>query len=83
AGARGGAAAGALSVGALAGVSVFLVAILGPFGVTGLLIAMGGAAFSTIGGATVGAGAGAAFGSIGAEFCGVGVCKCSKRQRML
>ncbi|CAF1370142.1 unnamed protein product [Rotaria sordida] len=72
AGAREGAAAGVLSVGALAGVSVFLVAILGPFGVTGILIAMGGATLSTIGGATVGAGAGAAFGSVGAKFCGAG-----------
>ncbi|CAF1363031.1 unnamed protein product, partial [Rotaria sordida] len=45
---------------------------IAPFGVTGLLIAMGGAALSTIGGATVGAGVGAAFGSIGAEFCGAG-----------
>ncbi|CAF1210560.1 unnamed protein product [Rotaria sordida] len=76
AGACKGSAVGALSVGALAGVSVFLVAILGPLSAAGFLVAMGGAALSTAGGAAVGAGAGAGFGSIGAQFCGVGVCKC-------
>ncbi len=76
AGARMGAAAGALSTGALAGVSVLLVATLGPFSPIGLIVVMSGAVLSTAGGAAVGAGAGAAFGSVGAGFCEAGVCKC-------
>ncbi|CAF1158756.1 unnamed protein product [Adineta ricciae] len=79
-GARRGAAAGALSVGALAGVSVFLLSVLGPIGVTGVLAAIGGAALCTAGGTVIGAGAGAACGSIGAELCGTGLCKCRRKR---
>ncbi len=75
AGARQGAAAGALGIGAIASVSVLLVVIFGPIGATGLIVAMGGAALSTVGGAVVGAGAGAACGSVGAESCETEVCK--------
>ncbi|CAF1083042.1 unnamed protein product [Rotaria sp. Silwood1] len=83
AGARKGAAAGVLSIGAFAGVSVFLVAIFGPLGATGLILAVGGAALSTAGGAVVGAGAGAICGSVGAKLCEAGVCKCrDKHQKM-
>ncbi|CAF4401535.1 unnamed protein product [Rotaria sp. Silwood2] len=83
-GARKGAAAGVLSIGAFAGVSVLLVAFLGPFGATGLIVAVGCAALSTVGGAAVGAGAGALFGSVGAKFCEAGICKCrGKRKRIL
>jgi hypothetical protein len=79
AGAREGAAAGVLSTGVVAGIFVFLVAILGP---AGLIVAVGGAALITVGGAVVGAGAGAAFGSVGAEYCEAGICKCrGKHQR--
>ncbi|UJR16875.1 hypothetical protein I4U23_003773 [Adineta vaga] len=83
AGARRGAATGALSIGALACVSVFLVSILGPIGATGILIAMGGATLSTIGGAVIGAGAGAACGSVGAESCEAGLCKCRRKDRKM
>lgn len=82
-GARIGAVAGALGTGTLAAVSVLLVAILGPLGATGLIVVMGGAALSSVGGTVVGAGAGAAFGSVGAEFCEAGACKCrGKHQKM-
>jgi hypothetical protein len=83
AGAHQGAAAGALSIGALAGVSVLLVVIFGPIGATGLIVAMGGAALSTVGGAVVGAGAGAACGSVGAESCEAGVCKGHGKHRKI
>ena len=80
-GARKGAAAGALSVGALACVSILLVSVLGPIGVTGVLIAIGGAALSTVSGTVIGAGAGAACGCIGAESCDAGLCKCHRKHQ--
>ncbi|CAF1260684.1 unnamed protein product [Adineta steineri] len=79
AGARDGASAGVLSIGALAGVSVFLVAVLGPMGAVGIMIAIGGAALSTAGGAAVGAGIGATLGSVGGKFCEGGICKCRRK----
>lgn len=83
AGARGGAAAGVLSIGALAGVSVFLVAVLGPFGITGIVIATASAGLCTAGGAAVGAGLGAVCGAIGGELCKAGICKCRKIRRKM
>ena len=85
AGAREGAVAGALGIGALAGVSVFLLVIFGP---ASLAIAVVGAALGTIGGAplgaAVGAGAGAAFGAAGGTSCRAGICKghCKKRSKV-
>ena len=87
AGAREGAAAGAMSVGALAGVSIFLLGLFGPIGGAGLLIAVGGAVLGSAGaapfGAAVGAGMGAALGAVGGGSCEAGICKCHGKHRRM